>query len=202
VEHDSTAFKSATLYTWLLKNWRRLASRGLHFIGDSAYLIKSFILTPYDKAAHGTPEDNYNFFHLSSRIAVECCFGEVDLRFGIFWRPLKFTLKTNCHVIDSCLWLGNFILENSNRGFMDSVDKEVFDEDYRRFFSIHPDIPEGVEGGELGTQRGGRLCRSETMSATVGKHWQDLIRNKISRQGLLRPITNWYQDNNRLFQQD
>ncbi len=85
---------------------------------------------------------------------------------------------------------------------MDSVDKEVFDEDYRRFFSIHPDIPEGVEGGELGTQRGGRLCRSETMSATVGKHWQDLIRNKISRQGLLRPITNWYQDNNRLFQQD
>ncbi len=30
---------------------------------------------------------------------------------------------------------------------MDLVDKEVFDEDCRRFFSIHPDIPEGVEGG-------------------------------------------------------
>ncbi len=98
VEHDSTAFMLTTLYTWLLKNWRQLASKGLHFIGDSAYSIKSFTLTPCDNAAHGTPEDNYNFFHSASRIAVECCFGEVDLRFGIFWRPLKFSLKTNCHV--------------------------------------------------------------------------------------------------------
>jgi hypothetical protein len=130
-EHDSTAFKLTTLYTWLLKNWSQLASKGLHFIGDSAYLIKSFILTPYDNAAHGTPEDNYNFFYSASRIAVECCFGEVDLPFGIIWQPLKFSLKTNCHVIDACLWLHNFILENYNRGFMDSVDKEVFDKDCR-----------------------------------------------------------------------
>ena len=94
-----------------------MGSKGLHFIGDSAYSIKLFILTPYDNAAHGTPEDNYNFFHSSSRIAVECCFGEVDFWFGIFWRPLKFALKTNCYVIDTCLWLHNFILENSNRSF-------------------------------------------------------------------------------------
>jgi hypothetical protein len=177
-------------------------SKGLHFIGDSAYSIKLFILTPYDNAAHGTPEDNYNFFHSSLRIGVECCFGEVDLWFSIFWRPLKFALKTNCHVIDACLWLHNFILENSNRSFMDLVDKKVFDEDCRRFFSIHLDIPEGVEGGELGTQRGGCPCRSETMSVTVGKHWRDLIRNKIARQGLSRPSRNRYQDNNRLFKQD
>jgi hypothetical protein len=108
----------------------------------------------------------------------------------------------NCHVIDACLRLHNFILENSNQRFMDSVDKEVFDEDYRRFFSIHLDIPEGVEGGELGTQRDGHPCRLETMSATVGKHWQDSICNKISTQGLSRPSTNWYQDKSRLFQQD
>ncbi len=165
-------------------------------------MIKSFKLTPYDNAAHGTPEDNYNFFHSASRIAVECCFGEVDLRFGIFWRPLKFGLKTNCHVNEACLWLHNFILESSNHGFMDSVNKEVFDKDCRHFFTIHPDIPEGVEDGELGTQRGGRPCTSEAMSATVGKEWQDLIRNKIARQGLLRLTMNWYQDNNRLYLRD
>ncbi len=43
----------------------------------------------------------------------------------------------------------NFIIENSNVNFMDSIDKEVFDEECRRFFSIHPDIAEGVDGGEL-----------------------------------------------------
>jgi hypothetical protein len=98
-------------------------------------------------------------------------------------------------LIDACLWLHNFILENSNHGFTDSVNKEVFDEDCRCFFTIHLDIPEGVEGGELDTQRGGRPCRSEAMSATVGKEWGDLICNEISRQGLLRPTTNWYRDN-------
>ncbi len=54
-------------------------SKGLHFIGDSAYSLKSFILTPYDNAAYGNLEDNYNFFYSSLQIAVECCFGEVDL---------------------------------------------------------------------------------------------------------------------------
>jgi len=41
-----------------------MVSKGLYFIGDSAYSLKSFILTPCDNAAHGSPEDNYNFFHL------------------------------------------------------------------------------------------------------------------------------------------
>jgi len=86
-EHDFTAFKSSTLYKWLIVNWRSLASKRLYFIGDSVYSLKSFLHTPYNNAAHGTAEDNFNFFHLSSCISVECCFGEVDLRFEIFWRP-------------------------------------------------------------------------------------------------------------------
>ncbi len=191
-EHNSTAFKATTLYKWLLINWRKLASKGLHFIGDSAYSLKSFILTSYDNTAHGTPEDNYYFFLPSSRTAVEHCFGEVDLRFGIFWQPLKFSLKTNGHIIDACLWLHNFILENSDHSFMGSVDKEVFDEDCRHFFAIHPNIPEGVDGGELGIRRTGCPCRLKAMCTAVGKHWRDLIRNEIARQGLSRPSMNWY----------
>ena len=92
------------------------------------------------------------FFHSSSRIAVECCFGEVDLRCGIFWQPLKFSLRINCFIIDACLLLHNFILENLNCPFLGSIEKEVFDEDCRRYFAIHPDIPEGVNGGELEQQ--------------------------------------------------
>ena len=43
-------------------------------------------LPPFDNVLHGTNEDNYNFFHSSSRICVECTFGEIDLRWGILWR--------------------------------------------------------------------------------------------------------------------
>ncbi len=199
-EHESTEFKLTSLYKWMLINWRQTASKGLHFIGDSAYFIKLLVLTPYDNTANGTPEDNCNFFHSSSRIAVECCFGEVDLQFSIFWRPLKFFLMTNGLIIDACLWLHNIILENSNRSFMDSVDKEVFDEDCRHYFSIHLDIPEGVDGGELGIQRSGCPCRLEATSATVDKNWRDLICDEIAKQGLSHPSTNWYRDNNQLFQ--
>ncbi len=158
-EHDFTTFKSSTLYKWLIGNWRSLASKGLHFIGDSAYSLKSFLHTPYDNAAHGTAEDNYNFFHSSGPISVECCFGEVDLRFGIFWRPLQYSLQMKCSIIVACLCLHNYILDNSEQDLMPYIDKEVFDEDCRQFFAIYPDIPEGVHGGDLGA-RGAGGCPS------------------------------------------
>ena len=47
-EHDSTAFRNSGLYAWLLENYRDLVQTGYHFIGDSAYSIKSFLHTPYD----------------------------------------------------------------------------------------------------------------------------------------------------------
>ncbi len=178
-----------------------MASKGLHFIGDSTYSLKLFFHTPYDSAAHGTAEDNYNSFHLSVHISVKCCFGEVDLRFGIFWRPLQFSLQMNCSIIDACLCLKNYILENSKQDFMDSIDKEVFDEDCQKFFAIYPDIPEGVHGGDLGARgAGGRPSRSEFNSASIGKTWGDLVRDGIFRQGLSRPRSHWYRDNNQLFE--
>ncbi len=68
--------------------------KDFHFIGDLEYSQKSFILTPYFNAAHGTPENNYNYVHSLLRISVECCLGEIDLQFGIFRRPLKYFLKS------------------------------------------------------------------------------------------------------------
>ena len=82
-KHDSTTFKNNELYKYLMKNCIQLCNKGYYFIGDSAYALKSFLLITYDNAFHGTSEDNYNYFHSSSRIVVECAFGEVDLCWGI-----------------------------------------------------------------------------------------------------------------------
>eukprot|EP00956_Cyclotella_meneghiniana_P038219 scaffold150376_cov62-Cyclotella_meneghiniana.AAC.3 len=80
-EHDSTAFKNSKFYKdCLLPNWRKLAEKGFYFIGDSAYALKAFLLTPYDNVLHGSAQDNFNYFHSSARIAVECAFGEIELR--------------------------------------------------------------------------------------------------------------------------
>jgi hypothetical protein len=102
-EHHSSAFKNSSLYKWLIVNWVRSAEKGYYFIGDSAYALKSFLLTPYGNAEHGTVEDNFNFFYSSSRIAVECCFGAIDLRWGILWRELSYSLQMNCKIIDACM---------------------------------------------------------------------------------------------------
>jgi hypothetical protein len=94
-EHDSTAFKRTGLYQWLIDNWCEL-KRSYYFIGDSVYSLRSSLMTPYDNAMHGTAEDNFNFFHSSSRIVVECAFGKINLRWDILWRPLQFSLDLNC----------------------------------------------------------------------------------------------------------
>ena len=209
-EHDSTAFKKLSLYKWLLENWQSLASKGFYFIGDSAYSLKSFLLTPYDNTIHGSADDSFNYFHSSSRIAVECAFGEIDLRWGILWRPLKFSLRMNTLVIDACMRVHNFIVETRNDGDdSDYIDRDIFDDDCRRFFAVNPFVNnEGVHGGEEDIRRdedgnplrGGRPSRAETQSTQVGQSWRDRHRDRISAQGLVRPRSNWYRVNNRVFE--
>jgi hypothetical protein len=77
----------------------------------SSYAIKSFLIPPFNDVVHGTAEDNFNFFHSSARIAVECAFGEIELRWGILRRPLQCSLAHNCQIIDACMRLHNFIME-------------------------------------------------------------------------------------------
>ena len=133
-EHVSTTFKRTGLYQWLINNnWCELRRRGYYFIGNSVYLLRSLLITPYDNAMHGTAEDNFNFFHSSSRIVVECAFGKINLPWGILWRPLHFTLDLNCKGIDVCRCLHNFIVDFCERNLCVSestaLDWDVFDDD-------------------------------------------------------------------------
>ena len=97
-------------------------------------------MTPYDNAMHGTAEDNFNYFHSSSRIVVECALGEIDLRWGILWRPLQFSLDLNCKIIDACMRLHNFIVDFHEKNLCvvestPALDREVFDDDCRQYLA-------------------------------------------------------------------
>ena len=89
-EHDSNAFKKTDLYKKLLSIGQRLYDKGLYIVGDSAYSIRSFILVPYENATPQSPEDGFNYHHSCCRIWVECTFGEIDMRWGILWKPLHY----------------------------------------------------------------------------------------------------------------
>ena len=110
--HDSTAFSSTQLYKTLneLQDW--LWERKLFLIGDSAYSLSSYMLTPYDNVSIvGESKDNFNYWHSNARIRVECAFGEIIMRWGIFWRTLKFDLDVNGPIINAAMLLHNFLIE-------------------------------------------------------------------------------------------
>ncbi len=126
-----------------MQNWLLMNNRGLNFIGDSAHALKSFLITPFDNAVHGTPNDNYNFFHSSAWI-VECTFGEIDLRRGILWKPLMFKLKMCVKIIDACIRLHNFIVLFR---MAENADEElvIFDEQSCHFCQCILKMPQMLE---------------------------------------------------------
>ena len=82
--HDSSVFRDTKLYGLLISKHEELYDKGYFILGDSAYTIESFILPPYDSPGKQTPEDDFNFYHSSACITVECTFGEIDLRWVFF----------------------------------------------------------------------------------------------------------------------
>ena len=78
--HDSTSFKRNSFYQILDNKWKSLKQKGYYLIGDLVYLICSFLITPFDNKMHGTVEENFNYFHSSSRISIECTFGKINMQ--------------------------------------------------------------------------------------------------------------------------
>ena len=63
------------------------------------------------------------------------------MRWGILWRPLSFSLKNNIQIIDACLRLHNFIVNYreslGNVTVIESLEREIFTEENRRFMAIN-----------------------------------------------------------------
>ena len=86
--HDSSAFSSSRLDDLLKEIARQLHDLGLFLVGDSAYNLTSYLLTPYDTQELKTDTDHskdaFNYHLSCCRIFVECAFGELIMRWGIF----------------------------------------------------------------------------------------------------------------------
>ena len=95
---------------------------GLYIVGDSAYALRPYLLVPYDNALAKSSNDVFNYYLSRNRIYVECAFGEIDRRWGFFWRPLEGRLSNHKITIDAALRLHNFIVS-------ERLDDEEEDDD-------------------------------------------------------------------------
>ena len=185
--HDSTCFKESKLYQKLLDMRDTLLEKGWFIVGDSAYALRSFLLVPYDNAAPGSPEDSFNFYLSSCRIYSECTFGEIDMRWGIFWKRLNFGLKKSVKIIDACmLRLHNFLIDY-RLSVGESNDVRSFRSDSDRFASANPDEGAGVYTDDAPDNQRGRPSAEEVLLRSEGVELRDELRDALRTAGYTRP---------------
>lgn len=99
--NDCDAFETCSL-----KQLNESLPFPFHWNADAAYTCtesagNNLFVTDPDK-------DYFNFFHSQIRITIERCFGIFITRWGIFWKPLKFSLHRVFAIIHCCVRLHNF----------------------------------------------------------------------------------------------
>ncbi|KAK9744063.1 DDE superfamily endonuclease [Popillia japonica] len=107
--HDSRVFCRSPLHRELQTNPERLLGKDGHLVGDSAYTLAHYMMTPFRDNGHLLDEQtHYNYIHASIRKSIERTFGLLKGK----WRSLKALESTNLlyvqdHVVACCV-LHNF----------------------------------------------------------------------------------------------
>eukprot|EP00961_Rhodomonas_salina_P282156 3812728-Rhodomonas_salina.1 len=85
------------------------------FVADSAYGDNIAVCTPFTQSAKLTQQQqDFNFFLSQVRIEVECAFGILVQRFGIFWRGLRASLGSATRIIGACMKLHNYCIDHGD----------------------------------------------------------------------------------------
>jgi DDE superfamily endonuclease len=96
---------------------KRLLPYGTHLIGDAGYSLLPWLLTPY-VATDATSDDNFsklqrqfNFWHSSTRMVVECAFGRLKGRFRTLNVVLsEQTITKAAKVVAVCMTMHNILI--------------------------------------------------------------------------------------------
>ena len=109
-----------------------LIPQGCYIIGDSAYTLAPYMITPYLYSEEGgyltNKQADFNFYHSSRRMVVEIAFGWLKNR----WRILKLTLaeKTitkSTKIIVACMVFHNLLIDEKDNTIPapDAVDLTI-----------------------------------------------------------------------------
>ena len=170
-------------------NYKELFQKGYYLVGDSAYGLRSFLITPYDNAATNSPEDTFNYFHSSCRISVECAFGEIDMHWSIFWKPLGHKLSNVKYIIDACMRLHNFLVDYRIQNSIDSnIEFDEFEQECINHIGTNLNIMTGTNRNEpKSPNKQVILTNNENESRKFGINKRQNICNHLIVEGMKRP---------------
>ena len=156
-------------------------------------------MRPYDNAYPQTPEDSFNYFLSSAHIFVEWCFGEVDRRWGILWGPIEGNLHRKKFIIDACLRLHNYLVEdrlsNEETNELDEDEIEKLDEIQDEFEAENPfEQLSFVCWSDIETTTDNQTQHEEENKTKLkheGKFIRDKIWDNLWSKGLRRPDSSY-----------
>lgn len=70
------------------------------------------LLTPWPGRGIPADKDAFNFWQSNSRITIECSFGILAMRWGIFWRPINTSIAHSVQVVQACMVLHNMCIDD------------------------------------------------------------------------------------------
>ena len=110
--HDAFIWQNSPIGKALESGNLKLPFDG-HILGDSAYPLLPYLITPYRD--NGFLTDNhrkFNYIHSTTRVCIEQAFGILKGKFRIL-NHLKVSLPNAKYVVMSCIILHNFVRLNS-----------------------------------------------------------------------------------------
>uniref|UniRef100_A0A0A1XA05 Putative nuclease HARBI1 n=1 Tax=Zeugodacus cucurbitae TaxID=28588 RepID=A0A0A1XA05_ZEUCU len=112
--HDAHVWKTSPIYKGIISGEVELAENAV-ILGDSAYPLSKFLLTPYRDNGHLRSEErNFNYCLSSTRVFIEQSYGILKQKFKILNYINLRSVKKASMVIFACTILHNFIINRGN----------------------------------------------------------------------------------------
>jgi len=199
---DARAFPDTELHKLFLLKAETLRQHGYFLVGDSGYFLRSFLMTPFAKAASKSDRDNFNYYLSNCRIVSECAFGEFILHWGIFWKCMEFKIQSTQTIINACARLHNLIVTRRDNleepGLSSSpaqANGEMSDFSHDFFDRVSQGGGEGESAGEAPfpsatdngeSVGGGRPTLEETVLRKAGAVLRESLCQCLALHGLER----------------
>jgi hypothetical protein len=173
--HDGTAYVLSGLSQIIAQG--RLPSWA-HVVLDEAYKCTEQELSPWKGKKLSPEKDTFNYFLSLHRQTVERAFGMLVRRWGIFWRPLRFSVEINSRIVSVCCKLHNLCLDAFGTS-ASTIECSTLDVHWKRGEQCQPDSTVLYTDGTT-VRRGTRtdLFKSST---------RERLTAILSEKGLRRP---------------
>ncbi|XP_054737896.1 putative nuclease HARBI1 [Anastrepha obliqua] len=127
--HDANVWNNSPIYNSVVGGQIQLAQNAI-ILGDSAYPLSTFLLTPYRDNGHLTREQKkFNFCLSSTRVMIEQAFGILKNKFRILYSMDTASHKKISKIVFACTILHNFIINNGNPSEYISSNNNVIEND-------------------------------------------------------------------------